>query len=152
MVGDIEKTLDKARSTCDDMGLKLTTKRCRVLQILLQAKEPLSAYHIIDHYRLSCSETLPAMSAYRMLRFLLQAGLIHKLETTHQYVACTHIACGHPHQAPHFLICDRCHQVKELRISRGLLDELEINIEKSGFSTTDSQLEWHGVCQACLIT
>lgn len=145
----VDQALQKAHSECSRSGLRLTDKRCNVLKVLLQAREPLSAYDIADHYRSEIGESLSAMSAYRMLDFLLQAGLAHKLETTNQYVACSHITCDHEHQVPQFLICDRCHTVKEVGVRRQLLHELKASIESSGFVLSSQQLELHGLCQRC---
>lgn len=145
----IEQALEKAHSECFRNGLRLTDKRCNVLKILLQAGEPLSAYDVSDHYRDDIGESLSAMSAYRMLDFLLQAGLAHKLETTNQYVACSHITCEHEHQVPQFLICDRCHTVKEVGLRKKLLNELKASIENTGFMLSSQQLELHGICEQC---
>ncbi len=145
----IEQALQKARDECSRNGLRLTDKRGNVLKILLQSFEPLSAYDIADRYRTEVGESLSAMSAYRMLDFLQQAGLVHKLETTNQYVACSHITCEHEHQVPQFLICDRCHAVKEVGLRRQLLNELKASIENTGFALSSQQLELHGICRQC---
>ena len=44
MTNKIDISLQKAQSECSRTGLRLTDKRCKVLKILLQAEEPLSAY------------------------------------------------------------------------------------------------------------
>lgn len=146
---NIEQALKKAHKECARSGLRMTDKRCNVLKILLKAGEPLSAYDISDHYRNEIGESLSAMSAYRMLDFLLQAGLAHKLETTNQYVACSHITCEHEHQVPQFLICDQCHAVMEVGIRKQLLNELKASIENTGFALSSQQLELHGLCEQC---
>lgn len=145
----IERALNKAQAQCRRNSLRLTDKRCKVLKILLQNYEPLSAYDIADQYKNTFTESLSAMSAYRMLDFLLQADLVHKLETTSQYLACSHISCEHAHEAPQFLICDRCHTVKELGLSKQLLNELNASIENAGFTLSNQQLELHGLCKDC---
>ncbi|WP_305907578.1 Fur family transcriptional regulator [Methylomarinum sp. Ch1-1] len=149
MPNNINQALDIAQSECSRSGMRLTDKRCNVLKILLQEAEPLSAYDIADRYRVAIGESLSAMSAYRMLDFLLQAGLAHKLETTNQYVACSHITCEHEHQVPQFLICDRCHTVKEVGLRKQLLNELKASIENTGFTLSSQQLELHGLCEQC---
>ncbi|MBK7352455.1 MAG: transcriptional repressor [Nitrosomonas sp.] len=93
-------------------GIKLTTKRKNVLIVLLNSTTSLSAYEIAEKYRDRFSESLPVMSVYRMLDFLIQGELVHKLESTGQYMSCAHITCNHEHEIPQFLICDHCHAVK----------------------------------------
>jgi len=149
MTDKIDSSLQKAQTECSRTGLRLTDKRCKVLKILLQADKPLSAYDIADQFKVSFSESLSAMSAYRMLDFLMQAGLVHKLETSNQYLACSHISCEHKHELPQFLICDQCHVVQEIGLGRQLLKELKDSIENTGFTLSSQQLELQGVCEDC---
>jgi Fur family zinc uptake transcriptional regulator len=149
MTHKIDISLQKAQSECNRSGLRLTDKRCKVLKILLQASEPMSAYDIADQFKYIFSESLSAMSAYRMLDFLMQANLVHKLETSNQYLACSHISCEHDHELPQFLICDQCHTVKEIGLGKQLLKELKVSIENTGFVLFSQQLELHGVCVVC---
>ena len=149
MNNKLESSLLKAQIQCSQTGLRLTDKRCKVLKILLQATEPLSAYDIADQFKSVFAEPLSAMSAYRMLDFLMQANLVHKLETSNQYLACSHISCEHEHELPQFLICDQCHTVKEIGLGKQLLKELKGSIEKTGFVLSNQQLELHGVCGDC---
>lgn len=141
--------LDYAKTRCQAVGVKLTNKRQKVLQVLLEADRPLSAYDLVDRFQLRFDEPLPVMSAYRMLTLLLENGFVHKLETTNQFLPCRHICCEHQHEPPQFLICDGCHQVKELSIGQQTLTELNNSIEQSGFILVRKQLELHGLCQQC---
>jgi Fur family zinc uptake transcriptional regulator len=141
----IDISLQKAHSECSRSDLRLTDKRCNVLKIILQAAEPLSAYEIADRFKCIFAEPLSAMSAYRMLAFLMQANLVHKLETSNQYLACSHISCEHEHELPQFLICDQCHIVKEISLNKKLLKELKVSVENTRFVLSRHQLELHGV-------
>ncbi|OPX55852.1 Fur family transcriptional regulator, zinc uptake regulator [Oceanospirillum multiglobuliferum] len=145
----IAETLAYAKTRCQTLGVKLTAKRQKVLQVLLEANRPLSAYELVDRFQATFGTPLPAMSAYRMLTLLLDNGFVHKLETTNQFLPCRHICCEHQHEPPQFLICDSCHQVKELSIGQQTLTELNNSIEKSGFILVRKQLELHGLCQQC---
>jgi len=149
MTHEIEASLQNAQNQCSQSGLRLTDKRCKVLKILLQADAPLSAYDIADQFKLVFAKSLSAMSAYRMLEFLMQANLVHKLETSNQYLACSHISCEHAHELPQFLICDQCHTVKEIGLGQQLLKELKDSIENTGFLLSSQQLELHGICESC---
>ena len=146
----INLSLQKAQHECNQAGLRLTDKRYKVLKILLQAEEPLSAYDIADHFNQEFAGSLSAMSAYRMLDFLMQVNLIHKLETSGQYLACSHISCEHKHELPQFLICDQCHNVEEIGLSQPLIKELKDSISNTGFILSRQQLELHGLCKDCL--
>tara|TARA_R110002072_G_scaffold284396_2_gene448413 strand:+ start:5518 stop:6015 length:498 start_codon:yes stop_codon:yes gene_type:complete len=146
---DIDTTLNRAQVICTDQGARLTEKRRRVLQVVLESAEPLSAYQIADQYRDTYGKTLSVMSVYRMLNFLKENELVHRLETTNQYLPCSHISCQHDHEVPQFLICDSCRGVDEVGIRKEILNELSANIEDTGFRLARQQLEFHGTCRAC---
>ncbi|MCE7913983.1 MAG: transcriptional repressor [Nitrosomonas sp. PRO4] len=149
MPDDIDRIIQKSYEACASAGVKLTDKRKNVLMVLLGSSTPLSAYEIVERYKTQFSETLPVMSIYRMLDFLIQEKLVHKLETASQYMSCAHIACEHQHETPQFLICDRCGSVKEIAIKKHIMTELERSIQSTGFTLAHQQLELHGVCKHC---
>ena len=146
----IDKTLESAEAMCRDTGVRLTVKRKRALAMLLEAQSPISAYELVDLYTVRFNEPLTAMSAYRMLNFLVDEMLAHRLNSVNKYTACEHINCNHAHDLPQFLICDNCNSVSEANIQQEILDSLKSDILKSGFSIENQQLELHGVCVNCL--
>lgn len=146
---DIDQIIRKTEEICISTGVKLTPKRKHTLRVLLTASVPLSAYEIAEQYKIKFNETLPVMSVYRIMNFLIQEKLVHKLETANRYVACAHITCDHPHEIPQFLICDRCHTVKEVGIKKRIISELKHSIEHTGFTLSSHQLELHGLCAQC---
>lgn len=149
MPADIDQIIKKSQESCASTGAKLTSKRKNVLTVLLTSSTPLSAYEVVERYKKQFNESLPVMSVYRMLDFLIQEKLVHKLETAGQYVTCAHIACDHQHESPQFLICDRCHAVKEIGIKKQIMAELEHSIQSTGFTLMHNQLELHGLCERC---
>jgi Fur family zinc uptake transcriptional regulator len=143
------KTLQNAEAMCLDAGVRLTMKRKRTLALLLEEESPVSAYELIDLYKASYGESLTAMSAYRMLNFLVEETLAHRLNSVNKYTACEHINCNHAHDLPQFLICDNCQSVSEAGIQKHTLDQLRADVLKSGFSMDNQQLELHGLCSNC---
>ena len=146
---DIDHIIQKSQEACASAGVKLTIKRKNVLVVLLRSSTPLSAYEIAERYKTQFNESLPVMSVYRILDFLLQEKLVHKLETASLYIACAHIACDHQHETPQFLICDCCHAVKEIGIKQHIITELARSIQNTGFTLAHQQLELHGLCERC---
>jgi len=149
MSADIAQIIKKSQEACALAGVKLTNKRKNVLIILLESTTPLSAYEIAEKYRYHFNETLPIMSVYRMLDFLVHERLVHKLETASQYMSCAHITCEHQHETPQFLICDQCGNVKEIGIKKHIINELALSIQNTGFKLAHQQLELHGICENC---
>lgn len=145
----IAGVVGKAREECAQLGVKLTSKRENILVVLLQSSAPLSAYDIVERYREQFGEVLPAMSVYRILNLLVEHKIAHKLQTTNQFLACSHIACNHEHEVPQFLICDVCNGVEEVGLRKALVKELHQSVKKTGFEVANQQLELHGTCSRC---
>ncbi len=146
---EIARTLQNAEASCQAAGVRLTTKRQRTLSILLNSESPISAYELVERYQASYGESLTAMSAYRMLGFLVKEELAHKLQSVNKYTACRHINCDHSHELPQFLICDACDAVSEIGIRKDTLSKLRDGVGDTGFRLNEQQLELHGLCKAC---
>ncbi|MBL1459249.1 MAG: transcriptional repressor [Methylophaga sp.] len=146
---DTNKVMQQAERSCVEHGVRLTSKRKHILEVLLNAPAPRSAYEIADLYRQKTEENIPVMSVYRMLDFLMQNSLVHKLASNNKFIACAHIACSHSHQTPQFLICDNCQQVREIGVDKQLIHALEESIEHNHFQLNSPQLELHGLCEIC---
>ncbi len=144
-----QEILQAAEKQCQKHDLRFTNKRSSVLQLMLLENKPLSAYDIMADYKTQYNQNISAVSVYRMLDFLIQAQLVHKLSSSSQYIVCSHITCHHTHETPQLLICDTCHQVEEIGIGTLLTSELEANIAATGFKLQRQQLELHGVCSSC---
>ena len=143
------KTLQNADAMCRESGARLTEKRKRALTVLLDSENPISAYELIEKYEKRFGDSLTPMSAYRMLNFLVDETLAHKLHSVNKYSACEHINCNHAHELPQFLICDNCEKVEEVGIKKDTLIKLKGGIAKTGFKLNEQQLELHGLCDAC---
>lgn len=135
----------KARDYCEHKGARFTHLREKVYQLLLSKQGAVGAYDLLDQLKETESTAKPA-TVYRTLDFLLEFGLIHRLESTNAFVACHHFDCNHPVQ---FLICDKCGKVKEIQ-SEGLKETLDKQAESFGFQVTKQTIEAHGTCAQCL--
>lgn len=148
-MASVKKIIDHAESQCQHRGTRLTDKRKTVLMGLLRSQQALSAYELIDVCREKLDEKLSPMSMYRILEFLEEEQLVHKLKLANRYVACTHITCDHQHEVPQFLICVECHRVEETAISKSVLDSLKGSVKKVGFELVSPQLEINCICGDC---
>jgi len=151
-MNNVNAILEHAEKHCKSHGARLTIKRKQVLTSLLQSKKALSAYDVIDSCKQSFNETIPAMSVYRILEFLENEKLVHKLKLANKYVACSHITCDHEHGIPQFLICSVCNRVEEIHIKSSTMSELKNNVEHAGFHLASPQLEMNCICNDCIET
>ena len=117
----VDVIINHAEQHCKTRGARLTAKRKQVLSGLIQSDKALSAYELIDYCNETFGQAIPAMSAYRILDFLENEHLVHKLNLAKKYVACSHITCDHSHGIPQFLICGDCNKVKEISINQSTI-------------------------------
>ena len=139
--------LKYAYSLCKQRKVKLTEKRQKVLQSLLKADRALSAYELIDCLRRDFDQDFAPMTVYRILKFLEENTLIHKLQSTNKFVICTHINDCKLRKNPQFLICNSCQKVDEIFIEEELMEAVRSNIKATGFYISEPQLELKGICR-----
>lgn len=136
--------LSEARQLCESRQLRLTVRRKQVLEILLASHQPIGAYDILAVLnRRDQAERIAPPIVYRALDFLLNEGLIHRIESRNAFICCAHPGeCA----AAQFLICRDCERVAELdHRAHGLLDEAD----SLGFAVDHSVVEITGVCAEC---
>lgn len=139
----LQLALSRAEGLCKQRGVRLTAQRRRVLELVLCAGGPVGAYDILHQLREGTVAAPPTV--YRALDFLLEQGLIHKLETLHAFIGCPHPEHQHDSQ---FLICDRCGEVVELE-NPGIAERLGAVAAASGFVPQKPVVEVLGTCAAC---
>ena len=136
--------LERAEALCRERGVQLTEQRKAVLRLLCVSDTPLSAYELLDRMRDVVKNPAPP-TVYRALDFLLEQGLVHKLESLHAYVGCTHP--DHPH-ASQFMICDDCGEVAEVE-DPSVAKSLKAAGKAIGFRTKRPVVELLGTCAQC---
>lgn len=134
-----------AQTLCGERGHRLTPIRHDVLATLLASHQPLGAYDIMD--RLSPTGPRPApITVYRALDFLMDNGLVHKIESRNAFLACAQDHEGTPMVA--FLICERCGLVGEVPAAP-VAQSLTASARSTGFTPRMSIVEITGVCAHC---
>ena len=138
------KLLDDMEDICRSRGGRMTRQRRSVLAKLLATGRPQSAYDLRDLLLPDDASITPA-SVYRCLDFLMQHGLVHRLETTKSF-----IACGHPEHdhAVQFLICRLCGAVVEAEDARVTAATVSLG-HKLGFDVDQRTVELTGTCATC---
>ncbi len=138
------RVLQQAQTLCEQRGSRLTTQRKTVLELIYAAEKPLSAYEILDLLRETTKNPAPP-TVYRALDFLLEQGLVHKLESQHAFIACTHPDHKHTGQ---FLICDDCGEVSEIE-NQAIAKSVHSAERATGFKTRHPVIELVGTCADC---
>lgn len=145
----VDKAVSRAIDICAHSGGRLTEKRKNILALLLASDTPMSAYELAEQFNKTYEQSMPPMSAYRILDFLLAENLVHKLSSANKFIACAHITCSHSHEVPQFLICRHCHKVKEISIKKNIIEHLRESVQSGGYVLMNSQIELDCLCKAC---
>ena len=140
----IDRAVAKAIEVCTARGLNLTPIRRRVLEIVWRAHDPIGAYEILAELAKERDKAAPP-TVYRALEFLIDAGLVHRIDTLNAFLGCD--APGHAHVAQ-FLVCRNCHRVAEIddpALNRALAEKSR----SMGFRIEPTALEIKGLCSEC---
>jgi Fur family transcriptional regulator, zinc uptake regulator len=134
-----------AESLCAARGERLTPIRRQVLGALLARHRPLGAYEIIE--RLATEGGRPApITIYRALDFLIENGLVHRIESRNAFIACIRDHAGADPIV--FLICEHCGAVGEAP-SAAVGETLKAASRAAGFTPKTPVIEITGTCTHC---
>lgn len=129
------------KEICDTRGLRMTEPRVRVFEKLTHAGKPMTAYEIVA----ALDDLLP-MTVYRVLDFLTENGLAHRIEALNAYAACEEHHCDHTDSL--YLVCTSCDSVTELHDHK-IGDTLTVAAHKKGFALRQTRATLHGQCKDC---
>ena len=140
----VAQAMETADRLCRDKGLRFTKLRRRVLQLVWSSHKPVGAYEILQMLTNEGRKAAPP-TVYRALEFLIEAELVHRLDSLNAFVGCADPSSSHSGQ---FLICRSCRSVAEL-------DDHDIStvVRKAasdlGFTAVRQMLEIQGLCETC---
>ena len=134
-----------AEGRCAEKGARLTPARLAAYAEMLACGRPLSAYELIGLLEQRQERKIAPLTVYRHLDFLMQTGLVHRLQSTQTYLPCDHPDHAHESQ---FLLCSSCGHVDEVE-SRGLETLLSEIAGERGFRPDNAVVEVKGLCGAC---
>lgn len=99
-------------------------------------------------------ETRPGKIApptvYRALDFLLEQGLVHRINSINAFIGCPFGDSEHSH-SPCFFICTQCQETAEIELP--VLEQgLKAQAAQQGFRIGKQSVEITGLCQRCCLS
>ena len=140
----IDEALREAQRICVEKGRKLTPLRRRVLELIWRGHAPVTAYGLLD-LLVREGHRARAPTVYRSLDFLLENGLVHRVESMNAYIGCNQPRNRH---RTGFFICERCGDTAELA-DPSLERSIDRRAGRLGFTVRASVIEISGVCANC---
>ncbi len=150
---DLQRRLGEAEALCRQRGTQLTALRREVLELLLRRNGTAKAYDLQDDMRERHGRVAPT-TVYRALDFLMDQGLVHRVDAVNSFVACngehgSHTA-GHP-PGHHTLmaVCTRCGAVAELH-DHDAMAVIAQRLRSGVPGFVETGVEVKGLCARCL--
>lgn len=134
----------KAERLCLERGVQLTPIRHKVLELIWESHQAAKAYDLLERIKPLQFSAKPA-TVYRALDFLIEQGLIHRVESLNAFIGCV---CSERQHDLLLLICKHCGQIEE-RPAPEVMTALVREVERAGFTLHGKALEIHGICANC---
>ncbi len=147
----IKTSLEFAHKVSQDKAMRLTPQRLQVLKILLDDHKALGAYEILERLRdmnLASQTTPQPPTVYRALDFLLEMGLVHKVESQNSYYACMIERSADGVHIAQAFICESCGAVEE-KTAEASVKKLYEKAATFGFEVNQVIMECRGFCANC---
>ena len=144
-VACLSATLARARDAFEARGLRLTELRLRVFTEIAASHHAIGAYEVIDRLGEKGTRLAP-VSVYRAIEALIEAGVVHRLETRNAYFAC-HSA--HASERQHVILsCGDCGTVAEVD-GEQVFGAIDAVAASHGFAAAVRIVEIAGRCAHC---
>lgn len=142
----IRHIVAEAERHCAANGSLLTPQRRRVLEIVAASHQAIGAYEVLERMVDENGKRPAPMTVYRALDFLMEQGIVHKIESRNAFIACS--CPEREHEGAQFLICEGCGEVAEL--NDGTLDRaIAKGASHVGFTVSSPVVEINGLCPNC---
>lgn len=142
----LKDIVQRAKAAFEERNLRFTQLREQVFAEIASTRGSIGAYEILD--RLSEKGTrLAPISVYRSIDALIEAGVIHRLESKNSYFACRRHEHGRKGR-PIFMACEQCGGVVEVP-AQSIFDQVAELAKSADFTPKVKFMEVSGTCAAC---
>jgi Fur family zinc uptake transcriptional regulator len=141
----IDDALAAANRVCEQSGARLTELRQRVLELVWRSHAPIGAYDIMDRLSDGSGRRAAPPTVYRALDFLLEQGLVHRIESRNAFIGCSRPGEMHVIEILLCADCGRAAEVPDERIARAV----KASADRLGFEVHRQTVEVSGRCQDC---
>jgi Fur family transcriptional regulator, zinc uptake regulator len=139
-------TLARARQAFEERGLRLTDLRLTVFREIAASHHAVGAYDIIDSLGKQGTRLAP-VSVYRAIEALVEAGVVHRLESRNAFFAChaSHVSA----RQNVVLACGDCGSVAEVE-GEAVFSAIDAIVAQARFEMSARVVEVAGRCAHCV--
>lgn len=144
----LAQAMEKATEAFDSKNLRFTSLRQKVFEEIASTNTHVGAYEILD--RLATKGTrLAPISVYRAIDALMEAGVIHRLESKNAFFACRRLHHDFEKgKRPIVMACEKCGAVAEVD-SEGVFETIDKVARAANFKPRVKFVEVSGTCPRC---
>lgn len=141
----LHAAVHRAEQVFESKGLKLTRLRRKILEEIASSHHAVGAYDILDNLARKGDRMAP-ISVYRAIDALLEAGVVHRLESRNAFFAC-HATHAEPSRQV-VLACELCGLVAEVDGEK-IFKALTAAADAVHFKPRRQVVEMTGLCRNC---
>lgn len=141
----LDSAVHRAERAFESKGMKLTPLRRLVLNEIAASHHAVGAYDVLDRIARK-GQRLAPISVYRAINSLLEAGVVHRLESRNAFFACHATHAEKTRQV--FLACEACGLVAEVDGS-AIFQALAAAAAAAEFEPSRQVVELTGRCRHC---
>lgn len=142
----LKATIEQAVQIFAEKNLRFTELRRKVFEEIASTQESVGAYEVLDRLAKKGTRLAP-ISVYRALDALLEAGVVHRLESKNAYFA-SRRPLGRNGRRPIFLSCEHCGCVFETDGDE-IFAAIDAATHDAKFEARVKFVEVSGTCQMC---
>jgi Fur family zinc uptake transcriptional regulator len=142
----ITRQLAAAQQHCQTQGGQLTDLRREVLELLLLRRGRAKAYDLQEDMTSRRGRVAP-MTVYRALDFLVEQGLVHRVDANNSFVVCNGHH-DHGHHGAVMLVCAQCDRVTEWH-NDAAIAALRHQLGEADVDFLGTSIEIKGLCASC---
>jgi Fur family transcriptional regulator, zinc uptake regulator len=143
----VAQTVERAAKVFADRNLRFTKLRQQVFEEIAATHASIGAYEILARLGEKGTRVAP-ISIYRAIDALLDAGVIHRLESKNAFFACRRTDHTSKGKRPIFLSCEKCGAVGEVD-GQHIFDQIGEAAKSAKFAPRVKFVEVQGLCPRC---
>jgi Fur family zinc uptake transcriptional regulator len=116
-----------------------------VFALLADSTTPLKAYELLWRLQANRGRRAPPTTIYRALATLIEAGLVHRIESLGAFIVCAMPDTSHD---PIFLLCEQCGSALETNVG-SIAQSVTEHVEGVGFQVRRLNCIVRGRCSIC---
>lgn len=143
----VKTSVDQAGVIFAEKNLRFTDLRRKVFEEIASTTASVGAYEVLDRLAQKGTRLAP-ISVYRALDALLEAGVVHRLESKNAYFACRRLHQPRTGRRPMFLSCEVCGTVTETD-GEDIFSSIDAASRAAHFEPRVRFVEVTGTCSDC---